>query len=439
MIRAFLFVTLLTSNAFAQASQPALPQVRYNDFAATQSPITQSLAQYWRAFAAAHPKKHGVFAKLGDSLSANLAYLTCFGPRHRPQLGANAELARTLRFFSTPLASGDTSFDRASTATKVSEDAPWLLTHNGHELAALEPQFATVTIGTNDLNFGGAASAIGPQFWRTTQAQLFFLVDNSLAAGVIPMLSTIPLRRDRANEVSTYNAIVRSVAQARQIPFIDVARGLSLLPNAGVGPDGVHLTQYPGGACDLSSRGLQYGYNARNRLTLTALDRWSRALFAKDATFDPEPAPLAGKGSIASPLIIDRLPFSDARALSATAYKDIGQYSCAQPQPGSEFVYELNLAKPTPVRILVLGKSSQITCRSKGFECEGASDVTANLLQGRPSGDACVASGNTVVQKGLTAGKYYITVDTSWVGGDPMVDDYMIVVTKCDDGDPRCL
>ena len=76
------------------------------------------------------------------------------------------------------------------------------------------------------------------------------IADRLIADGVIPILSSVPPRDDNATadlEVPRYNAVVRGIAQALQVPFIDYHFSLLPLPKHGLGGDKLHPSAYVAG------------------------------------------------------------------------------------------------------------------------------------------------------------------------------------------------
>ncbi len=275
------------------------------------------------------------------------------------------------------------------------------------ELADISPSIALVQYGTNDIEIG-ALHHFADHFWN--------IVDHLIDRGVVPVLFTIMPRTDRlkaAEQVPLYNAVIRGVAQARQVPLVDYFREIEKLPGKGLGKDGIHPTTYHGprgrDACALTPDGLRHGYNLRNRLALEALQRVSAALNGAPAP-DPVAQPLPGAGSAADPFVPPAPPFIDFRTLRGAG--TLNGYGCtkARPAPGPEIVYRLDLPRRTTLRIF-------------GFD-RGSGEVDLHLLRGAPRPDACVASAQRVLSTTVDAGRYFVVLDRAKGG----VTETMMVV-----------
>ena len=167
------------------------------------------------------------------------------------------------------------------TAARPLEGTPSYLEQ---EIAAMKPAFAVVMMGTNDTEPTGV---------HRFEGNLRKLIDAILAAQVVPIVSTIPPRGDPTFDavVPEMNAVIRALAQSRQVPYIDVWQTLAPLPQKGSISDGVHLNVFVmGGAhgCWFTSDALMYGHNQRNRLQLGSLDR-ARSFLVDGAA--PKPTP----------------------------------------------------------------------------------------------------------------------------------------------------
>ncbi|MBC8170989.1 MAG: hypothetical protein H7X77_04940, partial [Anaerolineae bacterium] len=101
--------------------------------------------------------------------------------------------------------------------------------------------------------------------------------------GIIPVLSTIPVRVGYEEKVNQFNGIIRATAAANGIPLWDYAGAMAGLPNSGLSGDGLHpSTSSAGyqGAADFNGENLQYGYVIRNLTMLQVLDALWRQVLA---------------------------------------------------------------------------------------------------------------------------------------------------------------
>lgn len=238
-----------------------------------------------------------VFAKIGDSITESgsfLADLACA----EPTWGRWTALATTREHFGLrTFPPGYTSvwceradsFSRDSVSAVSGWDAADALAPLDRppagcaERSALEceyrtirPSVALIMYGTNDVE------SFDPETYR---ANLSAIVERSLAAGVVPVLSTIPPRRDRRRRerrVEAFNRRVISVARQYSVPLWNYWRSLEgpRMVHTGIADDGIHPNLYGGcepplgcRAYDFSRRGLRYGYNQRNLGALRVLER----------------------------------------------------------------------------------------------------------------------------------------------------------------------
>jgi lysophospholipase L1-like esterase len=105
-------------------------------------------------------------------------------------------------------------------------------------LARDKPEVALIMIGTNDINSGKV-----PKRYRAGLEQV---IAKCLAAHCVPILNTIPPRRDRDEAVDAVNVIIRELAAAGKLPLADFhAECLRLRPGKTwhgtiISKDGVH-------------------------------------------------------------------------------------------------------------------------------------------------------------------------------------------------------
>ena len=114
--------------------------------------------------------------------------------------------------------------------------------------------------------------------------RLVYLVEELAAMGVVPILGAALPRRNSYKDrwISRFNAITEAVAKHWSLPYIDYHAALSALRHKGLARDGVHPNVLGQGglkaACQLTEKGLRYGNNLRNLLTLEMLDAVRKAV-----------------------------------------------------------------------------------------------------------------------------------------------------------------
>ncbi|WP_166831939.1 GDSL-type esterase/lipase family protein [Thalassoroseus pseudoceratinae] len=142
------------------------------------------------------------------------------------------------------------------------------------------PEVAIIMVGTNDIASGNV-----PKSYKTDLEQV---VKKCLAAHCIPILNTIPPRRNRETSVREINQIIKDVAKTYQVPLVDYhAEILKRRPNGSwqdtlISKDGVHPT---GGKTNIyTTENLKNsGYALRNWLNFQAVrDVYFHVLHAKN-------------------------------------------------------------------------------------------------------------------------------------------------------------
>lgn len=395
--------------------------------ASLRSPIAPSVVARARAIAEQAPRAEDVFMKVGASNTVNTGFFHCFAGAN-VELDGRAHLDATLTHFRAGSAGGKTPFDRQSLAAKVGAGAVWSMTGSPppveQEIAAIDPRYALVHYGTNDMQLGVShQSALFPFF-----ENLSLLLDHLESSGVVPIVSALPPRSDTvaaARWVPTYDAATRAIAEARQLPFISVYGAWSPLPNQGLISDGLHGNAFSGGACVLTAAGLQHGFNTRNLLTLEQLDVTRRVL-AGEAAPDVAIAH-QGSGSAADPFLVDALPFTHSGDTSLSSSRGIDSYpgcSATQDESGPELFYRLELDAPTPLRAVLLDRAGV--------------DVDLHLLAAEPTGQACQVRADRIVQGTFGPGTVYLAVDSFVSSAGEQAGPYLLVVVRCEAGDPDC-
>jgi hypothetical protein len=242
----------------------------------------------------------GVFAKVGDSISASPQFLTGLAC-HEQNLATHRDVGQTIRWFhrtrfpdsfTTVRCGYADSFSRLSAAVRPYQCSGFPVDPTALkppqcgpdespldcEYRLLDPAFSVAMIGTNDAALGVAESSYCLHVRQMIRA--------SDARGVILILSTLPPRLDYppANRaVEGFNEALHRIARRRKLPLINLWRAFNgpEMINHGLAADGVHPSAYvsPSGErlpLDFHDYALRYGHNRRNLITLRTLDRLRR-------------------------------------------------------------------------------------------------------------------------------------------------------------------
>lgn len=402
------------------------------------SPVTAEIAARLRAIAALGPQRDDrVFIKVGDSISASYAVMSCFAG-DEIELDGRDELRPALSYLldadigGAPTdcaedwcAGARTAFNRKSYAAEGGATADFPLVGSPAPLAleveAVSPRYALLQFGTNDsvVITGRSDTPLFDTYFESMTA----LVDYLSVRGIVTLLYTIPPyvppRAGHAN-VTTLNAIVRGIAQGAGLPLIDFHLESLALPDYGLW-DGTHPSVEYGG-CVFTPEGLQHGHNLRNLLSMQALARMHAVLTEGEEALDTPGAPLAGSGTGASPYVIDALPFVDTRDNSAAAENRTDTYkSCGVAgATGKEIYYRLTLDAPARIRALALDR--------------GAVRARVSILAGTSPDDSCLSSSLDAAHAGLGPGTYSIIVDST----AETAGELLLVVLACEPNDPTC-
>jgi hypothetical protein len=219
----------------------------------------------------------GVVVKVGDSNSANRYYLTPINTSP-VDLGPYDFLLDTVLFFAPALPQEHVTarvglnayslFDPSwSTAQCQSGETPLACEYRLHR-----PSVAIVMFGPNDIR------ALNSERWRD---QMERLVEESLASGVIPVLTTFSSLEsdpDLAQQALRFNLILVEVANQYDVPLINLWSAARSLPNFGIGGDGVHMTVGGGRVNFTEGQEARFGVSLQNLLVLYTLDELRRVV-----------------------------------------------------------------------------------------------------------------------------------------------------------------
>ena len=397
------------------------------------SPINVSVADGLRAITDNDPLlDDSIFMKVGASSTVSTNNLNCFAGDY-VDLGADAWLQATLEFFLAGDAEGTTPFDRTTHAAKSGMSTGWSMSGDpspiDEEMNDIAPRYALIHYGTNDMHLG---TTFESAIWNFGN-QYLDLVELLSSRGVIPMCFAIAARGDSQaadHWVDAYNSVIRGVAQARQVPFIDMHYALDPLEGHGLAGDGIHLNTFISGgyyrACLLSEEGLEHGFNMRNRVSLMALDAMRQVVVTEVDALD-DGVPMEGDGALETPFIIEELPYThmENTALSPWSELDIyGGCDASQDESGPEYLYRFEVSETTRIRAMVFDR--------------GDVDVDIHLLDDSGSEAGCLDRAHQILEATLEPGVYHFSLDTFVVSSGPLWGEYLFTVVRCRADDAAC-
>ncbi|MCA9603886.1 MAG: SGNH/GDSL hydrolase family protein [Myxococcales bacterium] len=367
----------------------------------TQSPLTKKVVQSMTAIAAKANRADDVFAKIGDSITVNTNFFACFAGAN-VDLGTHADLGDARSFFGAGSAGGVSPFSRVSASAAVGWSAFKALEGDPspleQEIATTNARFGVVMYGTND---------IGLKDLDQYADNMLTITDTLIGSGVVPILSSIPPRAIAVDDplwVDRANTVVRGIAQARMVPFVDYHREMVGLFNQGLGGDSTHPSVYtPNGekGCLLTADGLAYGYNVRNWVTLEALSRAKDVLVDDEEFLDAPAGHMDGTGTHTDPYIVGSLPFTHIGDTSKSSERRISQYtgcSATQNESGPEVYYAIDVTDTVTVSAFVLDR--------------GNVDIDVHALQGTADANSCVQRNHIGITETLTPARWYFALDT---------------------------
>jgi hypothetical protein len=449
----------------------------------THSPMPRSVVAQLRRIAGHAPAhaRDNSFIKVGDSITASGAFLggssdpvnirSCWqdGPiihdgSYQVRLPNDADLAPTVRHFRTGVTTAPnfdgkeetvTPLGRLSMAAKVGAGAQWALgdatdSPLEREIAAMQPLFAWIAYGSNDVGQGGSPSSDFFDKIATFQKSYFELVDRVVSKGIIPVLRTVPPRLDEDGTyqfvVPAMNALIRAKAESMQTPLVDFYSALVSSPylpapsqpgdhrdnDWGIGSDGLHPTQslYTQ-FCDADAAGLHTGYAVEALGALRSLHRAVSAVVVGANSLDdaaPSAEPNVIDGRMKTKVFGgDVLTWGDVRS-SADEQVRVGSYSaCTAPHGGLRGAdaasgpavdYRLELSAATALRAIV---------------ADGR--LNAHGIYVLNADGTCRHSGANMLAATLPRGSYTVRVHATDAA---RTGEYAALVVECDPADARC-
>jgi hypothetical protein len=267
-----------------------LSEVRINDqtpqvFASAPEVAEPALAQLYSAPILPTPAAHllevyalgqtlgnasNAISKIGDSLTVDPIYLTPIS-RDDNILGPYTHLAEAIGYYGASMRN-DSAAAWVGLSTRALFDPMWAnprVCEAGESALMCEyrrqkPSIAYIMFGPNELNVMDAAE------FETNMQQI---VEESLAAGVIPVLSTFSYRPEylRGAKAIQFNLIVLRVGETYDVPVMNLWAAARDLPRSGLDPDQIHMRHY--GSVNLRFDGTEgwSGVSLRNLLSVSML------------------------------------------------------------------------------------------------------------------------------------------------------------------------
>lgn len=211
-----------------------------------------------------------VVTKVGDCNSTEWLFLHPFG-ENQYDLGPYTELQGVVDHFGASFVNRTYAAYNGLNAAAVL-DPIWsdpAICQSGEtplecEIRVHNPSLAVIMFGTNDI------LVLSPEEY---DYNLRRVLNVTIQAGVIPLLSTFPRHLTFPDRSILYNQIVVRVALDYDIPLENLWLALEPLPTHGIANDQFHLDGPLTRAGDLRTpSNLQTGYPLRNLVTLQALD-----------------------------------------------------------------------------------------------------------------------------------------------------------------------
>ncbi|MBU1220877.1 SGNH/GDSL hydrolase family protein [Myxococcota bacterium] len=412
-----------------------LEPVRYRSGRAL-SPVTPFTVQTMKDIIASNSQTtEGVFMKAGASGTVSTNLLHCFsGGSWTLDLDTHTDLMDSILYYRGISAVDTTPFDRVTYAAMVGRTASWVMSGDpspfDQEVAALNPRYAIINYGTNDMGMGTTyLTALFPFVSNMTT-----LIEHAISLGIVPVITGLNPRSDSvsaARWAKVYNDVTRALAEKYQVPYIDMIFLSDPLADHGLLSDGIHGNVYretTAQPCVFTAGGLEYNYNNRNLQTMIALDYIRRYTILNEESGDLTNDWFQQTGvTPADPIIVDALPFShhgDTSQLTGSYIDSYPECDSGQDESGPEYFYELVLTQDTPLRIFVFD--------------DAAGDIDIHITAPDIDSPMCRARNDRSITGTLSAGRWWIIADTFVSSSGPKPGPFTIVISPCESSDPEC-
>lgn len=211
-----------------------------------------------------------VMSKVGDCNSVVWQFLHPFG-ENQYDLGPYAHLQPVVDYYATSFAT-HTQAGHAGLNSRAITDPFWTNPNFCEpeesslqcEYRLRNPAVAMIMFGTNDM------FVLTPeQFDQSLRS----IVQQTIDAGIVPVLSTFPRHLSYPDRSVEFNKLVVRIALDFDIPLVNLWLALEPLPTHGIARDGYHLDGPVTFSGDLATpANLATGYPLRNLITLQTLD-----------------------------------------------------------------------------------------------------------------------------------------------------------------------
>lgn len=230
-----------------------------------------------------------VFSKVGDCMTVAPDFLIPFSTGSY-DLGEYGYLQETIDYFalvavrevdgqevdsfSNPSLTAASGFTSAGALDSTWSDPAWC--QGGESPLACEyrvsnPSLALIMFGTNDV-FYVEADRFDLYMRR--------IVEETIEAGIVPVVSTFPPRLDRLEETEIFNRMIVRIAADYDVPLVNLWLAMQDVPNYGVNPEEMTRLTLPEDGCAacFTEENLATGITTHNFITLTALYEIRQAL-----------------------------------------------------------------------------------------------------------------------------------------------------------------
>lgn len=282
--------TLETTTDPADSAPSATPprEVELRDYPVV--PVVSGRAREIFRAGEARGRNARVFTKVGDCVTDSPDYLIPFGTGDY-DLGEYGYLQEIIDYysaitvrevegqavnsFSNPSLAAASGFTSAGPLDPTWANPHWCLDGESPltcEYRLSNPSLALIMFGTNDVQFVEAGKF--EQYMRA-------IVEETMASGIVPVLSTFPPQPTALEQVEAYNRIIIRIAVDHDVPLVNLWLALQDTPGYGVDAEHVTSLTVPADGCAacFTEGHMEAGITVHNMITLMALNEIWHALF----------------------------------------------------------------------------------------------------------------------------------------------------------------